>query len=150
MDDIKLLAQAYRLFLIELGQEFERIKTEKAYEGFAETFIDAIKSPEIGFTVSEVDSLIKISNLFWGADREDLPSHNIMKLMATKNISLDMLNSAKTLSLSDFKELVKDSETGTQNRTYKYEIVKRCIETNNISRVYGDELQEALKTINNA
>ena len=94
-------------------------------------------------------TLIKMYDMFCLLEQNDLPSHNAMKLMVTKKVDMDLLHSAQTLSLSDFKELIKDHEIGTQDRTYKYEIVKRCVETNNISRVYGEELEEAIKTIKN-
>ena len=150
MDDIKLLARAYRVFLLELGAAFAHMKENKSYEGFADTFIDAVKSPELGFSVSEAETLIKMWDLFCLLDEDDLPSHHAMKLMVNKKVDMELLESANTLSLTDFKELLKDKELGTQDRTYKYEIVKRCVETNNISRVYGEELEEAIKNINNA
>ena len=147
MDNIKLLAQSYRKFLIELGQEFKSVKEDKLYEGFADTFIDAVKSPEIGFTPMEAETLIKIAHMFELLEPEDLPSHHSMKLMVNKKVSMEMLESAKTLSVTDFKESLKDTELGTQQRTYKYEVIKRTLETGSINRVYGEELEEAIKNI---
>lgn len=149
MDNIKLLAQAYRNFLIELGQEFARVKEEELYDGYADTFIDAVKSPEVGFTPAEVNHLIAMAHKFEMLEPNELPSHHSMKLMASKPVDMDLLDSAQTLSVTDFRELVKDKETGTQDRTYKYEIIKRVVETGNIKRVYGEELEEALTQINN-
>lgn len=149
MDEIKLLAQAYRNYIVALGQEFTRVKEGELYAGFADTFIDAVKSPEIGFTPAEVNHLMAIAKKFELLEPNELPSHHSMKLMANKPVDMDLLESAQTLSVTDFRELVKDKETGTQDRTYKYEIIKRVVETGNIKRVYGEELQEALKQINN-
>lgn len=147
MDNLRTLAQAYRSFLLELGEELREVKNNKEYEGFADTFIDAIKSPEIGFTVSEAETLIKMHNMFCLLDIDDLPSHNIMKLMVNKNVDMDLLESAKTLSLADFRELIKDEELGTQERTYTYEVVKRSVESGSIRKVYGEELEEAVSKI---
>lgn len=148
MHDIKILCQAYRKFIIELGQEFKRVKETEAYDGFSDTFIDMVKSPEIGFSVSEVETLIKMSDMFGLLEVDDLPSHHSMKLMVNKKVDMDLLESAQTLSVTDFKESIKDKEIGTQDRTYKYEVIKRTLETNSINRVYGEELEEAIQVLN--
>ena len=146
---MKELAVAYRKFLLELGQEFKRIKDTKDYEGFADTFIDFCKSPEIGFTPTEANTLIKMYDKFMLLEPEDLPSHNNMKLMVNKTVDMDLLADAQTLTTTDFKEKIKDDESGTQDRTYSYEIIKRCNETGNIKRVYDEELEEAKKVLTN-
>ena len=147
MQDILDLSRAYRCFLLELGAAFKQMKEEKGYEGFADTFIDAVKSPEVGFSVAEANNLIKMYDKFCLLGVDDLPSHHAMKIMATKDVDMDLLEDAKLLSVTDFKEKIKDEETGTQDRTYTYEVVKRCIETNNIRKILDDELPEALKHI---
>lgn len=149
MDNIKLLAQAYRKFLLELGQEFKDIRDNELYSGFADTFIDAVKSPEVGFTKADVDMLIKMYDKFCLLQPEDLPSHHAMKLMVSKEVDMDLLEDAKVLSVSDFKERMKDKEIDTQDRTYRYEIIKRTVETGNIAKVYGEELDEAIKSLQN-
>ena len=145
--DLQEIALAYRVFLIELGTYFARVKEDKSYEGFAETFIDFIKSPEIGFNVSEVTTLMAMAKKFELLDMQSLPSHHSMKLMTNKHVDMKLLTSAQTLSVTDFKESIKDEETGTQVRTYKYEVIKRVVETGNIKRVYGEELDEAIKNL---
>jgi hypothetical protein len=144
MDNIKLLAQAYRAFLLELGEAFQLCRDNEEYVGFADTFIDAVKSPEIGFTPSEVQTLIKMYDMFCLLEPTDLPSHHSMKVMATKKVDMDLLSAAQTLSVTDFKESIKDKELGTQDRTYKYEIIKRAVESGSIKKVYGEELEEAV------
>lgn len=148
MDNIKKLAMAYRKFLLELGDSFKHAKENKEYEGFADTFIDMVKSPEIGFTPSEVESLIKMYDMFCLLEVDDLPSHHSMKLMVNKKVDMNLLEEAKTLSVTDFKERIKDGEIGTQERTYTYEVIKRCNETGNILRVYNEEKEEAIKQLN--
>lgn len=147
MENITLLAQAYRLLLVQLGMEFKRARDEELYDGYADTFIDMVKSPEIGFTNAEVQTLIKIYDMFGLLEPDDLPSHHSMKLMVNKKVDMDLLEAAKTLSVTDFKESIKDKELNTQDRTYRYEIIRRTIETGNINKVYGDEINEALKQI---
>lgn len=149
MNDIILLARAYRAFLIELGTAFEKLKEEELYTGFADTFIDAVKSPEIGFTPTEANGLIKLAQKFSLLELDELPSHHAMKLMASKDVDMELLESAKTLSVTDFKELLSDKKLGTQERTYKYEIIKRAVETGSIKKVYGEELEEAVEQLRN-
>lgn len=149
METIKELATAYRKFLIELGQEFERVKDDRLYEGYADNFIDAVKSPEIGFSPSEAETLIKMSRMFGLLELNDLPSHNNMKLMVNKEVHMELLKDAQVLSTTDFKEKIKDEQTGTQERTYTYEVIKRCNETGNIKRVYDEEKEEAIKSLVN-
>lgn len=149
MDNIIGLTKAYRQFLLELGFTFKLLKEIRSYEGFADTFIDAVKAPEVGFTPHEAETLIKMYNKFCLLDPDDLPSHHSMKHMITKDVNMAQLEAAQTLSVTDFKESVKDEEIGTQERTYKYEIIKRVVETGGIKRVYGEELEDAIKIINN-
>lgn len=146
MDNLLLLARAYRKFIVELGAEFKNIKDNNGYAGFADTFIDAVKSPEVGFTVAEANTLIKMYDKFCLLDSEDLPSHHAMKIMANRDVDMDLLESANTLSVTDFKESLKDKELGTQERTYKYEIIKRA-NSGSIKRVYEDEFEQALKEL---
>jgi hypothetical protein len=147
MENLILLAQAYRRFLLELGREFQKIQEDESYVGYADTFIDMVKSPEIGFTPSEVQTLIKMYTMFGLLEIEDLPSHHSMKIMTTKKVDMDVLEQAKTLSVTDFKESLKDAELKTQDRTYRYEIIKRAVESGSIKKVYGEELDEAIKLI---
>ena len=149
METLKELSVAYRKFLLELGEQFSLVKKSGSYEGFADTFIDCVKSPEIGFTTSEVNTLMKMYHKFCLLEPEDLPSHNNMKLMVNKAVDMDMLADAQTLSTTDFKEKIKDDETGTQERTYSYEVIKRCVETGNIKRVYDEERDEAIRALTN-
>jgi hypothetical protein len=147
MDDLRELARGYRMFLVELGEHFKRAKEDKTYEGYADTFIDMVKSPEIGFSVAETEGLIKLYEMFGALPADDLPSHHAMRMMVRKKVDMALLESANTLSVADFKELIKDEEMGTQERTYVYEIMKRCVETNSFKKVYGDELEEAKKHV---
>lgn len=146
MNNLQLLARAYRKFLLELGAEFKNVKENNGYAGFADTFIDAVKSPEIGFTVAEANTLIKMYDMFCLLDAGDLPSHHSMKLMVNKKVDMDLLDEANTLSVTDFKESLKDKELGTQERTYTYEIIKRA-NSGSIKRVYGEEIEQALKEL---
>lgn len=144
---METLVRAYRQFLIELGAAFKDYRDTEAWRGRADTFIDYIKSPEIGFTNAEVQTLIKMYDMFCLLEPDDLPSHHSMKLMVNKKVDMDLLTAAQTLSVTDFKESIKDKQLGTQDRTYTYEIIRRTKETGNINKVYGDEIKEALKKI---
>jgi hypothetical protein len=147
MNNLQALARAYRQFLLELGEEFKKVKEEKLYDGHSETFIDCVKSPDIGFTTSEVNTLIKMYDKFCLLEIDDLPSHHAMKIMVNKNVDMDLLTDAQNLSVTDFKERIKDEETGNQDRTYKYEVIARVQETGNIKRVYEETKEEAVSKI---
>lgn len=147
--DLLVLSRSYRMLLLELGEYFKTVRDNKSYEGFADTFYDFVKSPEIGFTNAEVQTLIRMYDMFCLLDAADLPSHHAMKIMATKKVDMDLLDAAQTLSVTDFKESLKDKELGTQDRTYKYEIIKRAVESGSIKKVYGEELEEAIKQLQN-
>lgn len=148
MDNLILLAKSYRKFLLELGEQFEYVKRTEDYKGFADSFIDAVKSPEVGFSVAEAESMIKMYHKFALLPIDELPSHHAMKIMATRKVDMDLLKSAQVLSVTDFKESIKDKELGTQDRTYTYEIIKRAKESGSIKKVYGDEIEIALKELN--
>ena len=147
MDSLIELIKAFRSFHIAIGEEFTLIKETEGYEGFADSFIDMVKSPEIGFNTAEVNALMKMGNMFGHLDAEDLPSHHSMKLMVNKELDMNSLEDALALSVTDFKESIKDKEIGTQERTYKYEIITRVVETGNIKRVYGEEKDKAIKEL---
>lgn len=147
MEDLLDYVRAYRTFLVQIGGQFKEVRDKELYHGQADSFIDLVKSPEVGFSVSEVNTLIKMYDIFSMLEPNDLPSHHSMKLMTTKKVDMNLLESAQTLTVTDFKELLKDEETGTQERTYKYEVIKRVVETNAIKKVYGEELDEAIKTL---
>lgn len=149
LQNLQLLALSYRKFLLELGQAFAEIKDSGSYEGFADTFVDLVKSPEIGFTPAEAERLIKMYRMFGLLEPNNLPSHHSMAIMVNRKVDMDLLESARTLSVTDFKELTKDKELGTQDRTYKYEIIKRAVESGSIRRVYDEELEEAIKQLTN-
>jgi len=146
MNPLILLARQYRQFQLALGDAFKYAKENKIYEGYADSFIDMLKSPEIGFTNSEALTLIKMYDMFSLLEATELPSHHSMKLMVNKKVDMELLAQAQTLSVTDFKESIKDEETGSQERTYTYEIIKRN-ETGNIKRVYEEEILEGLKQI---
>ena len=140
------LSKAYRKFLLELGDAFKEVKDTEAYGGFADTFIDCVKSPEVGFSVAEANNLIKMYDMFCMLEVDELPPHHSMKLMTARKVDMDLLESAQTLSVTDFKELLDDKKLDTQERTYKYEVIKRS-NTGSIKRVYGEELEEAINQI---
>ena len=149
MNETQLLVTAYRKFLLEIGGELKKVRDNKEYEGVADSFMDFVKSPEIGFTVDEANTLIKMYDMFCLLEPEDLPSHNAMRLMVKKSVDMKLLADAQNLSVTDFKERIKDDEIKTQERTYRYEVIKRTVETGNIVRVYGEELEEAIKSLSN-
>ena len=126
---------------------FSDVKDSEAYGGFADNFIDFCKSPEIGFNPAEAEALIKMYDKFCLLEPDQLPNHHAMKLMSTKDVDMALLESAQTLSTTDFKELLSDKKLKTQDRTYKYEVIKRAVETGSIKKVYGEELEEAIKQL---
>lgn len=147
MDRLLDLIRQYRVLMLQLGDELAQVKAEELYEGYADTFIDTVKSPEVGLTPYEAEQLMKMYHLFCLLEPEDLPSVQNMKLMVNKKVDMELLESAQTLSNTDFKELIKDKEIGTQERTWEYEIIKRAKESGSIKKVFDEELKEAYEEL---
>ena len=148
-----LLREIRTLQYFELGSLLALIKAEESYRteigAGIETWHQFLSQPEIGMTVNEANYLIKVFELANNVDFDirTIPPKSL-KLILTKNLPNDLFHEAATLSTADFKELHFDAETGKEERTYEYLVMKRCNETGGLSKVNGvesQEVQEAFK-----
>jgi hypothetical protein len=124
-----------------LGEAKENYK-ELVGEGI-DTWADFVQQSEIGLTVREANSLIKLAN--WmevvelPLDHLNLSTARFCSLRGITDESL--IEDMMVLSLKDFKEAHADllDETGVKKRTgeFEYLVFKRDKDTNSLSKVHG-------------
>lgn len=110
------------------------------------TWASFLEQPEIGMTVREANSLVQLSE--W-ANGIRVPFEDVNLSTArfctkngcpTEGLEEDM----SVLSLRDFKDRHYEVVNGEDApRTYTYLVMKRCVETGNLTKVYGVEDLEA-------
>lgn len=115
------------------------------------TWHDFLAQPEVGISVREANEMIKLLELET-AIGVPLTQLNLAtaRFAASKGIyDYDLIEDMKVLSIKDFKDRHYDTVVKEDNapRTYKYMVMKRCVETGNLTRVYGDEVDVAVKNI---
>lgn len=145
----------YKAELYNVGEALSIAKESYATmvgEGI-NTWASFLEQPEIGLTVREANSLIQLYE--WVGDG-DVPLADLnlttAKFCALKGIPMEgMEEDMKVLSLKDFKDRHYDVVSKEDNapRTYTYMVMKRCNETGNLTKVYGEgveELEETIKT----
>lgn len=141
---------------IAIGKLLSDLKKEDLFkqavgEGI-DTWADYVAQPEVSLSIGEANRLIQIYDEFvarLGFDANyiaEVPLKNIhyllpivKKMNADDNVD-DLLADAKSLSQKDFKERVYDVRSGdVVERTYEYMIMKKCVETGNMTKVHGIE-----------
>lgn len=135
----------------------------QAYGDGVDTWEEFLRSPEIGLTVSEANRAMQLYEYFVikfkipEQDLESIPvrtlTHLLPKLklgqLDSNNVTA-LIEDAKGLTFFEFKERLQDVQAGTA-RTYTYMVMKKCNETNNLSKVIGissEELLNAFPQIN--
>lgn len=145
------LTNNYKEALVDYGKALKQAKEEykeMVGEGI-DSWSDFLKQPEVGLTVREANSLIKLSDLI---EALDVPIGQLnlstVKFAANKGIvEPDLIEDMKVLTLQDFKEQHYDHSQQQEDapRTYKYMLMKRCVETGNLSKVLGVEEDKILE-----
>lgn len=131
----------------DLGQVLQEIKNEESYKTEIGAGIDTwhqfLSQPEVGMTVNEANYFIKVFELASNTDFDvrTIPPKSL-KLIITKGAPDELFEDAATLSAADFKERHYDVETGKEERTYEYLVMRRCNETGGLSKMNGIESQE--------
>lgn len=129
---------------------FELQKNESYKEAIGagiDTWDDYLAQPEIGLSRGEASRLTQIYETFivkFGLDESyvsSIPIKNLHYLLPiakdkNKNSLSELIEDAKNLSQKDFRERVYEAKTSSQERTYEYLIMKRCVETGGLSRVH--------------
>ena len=149
--------------LLSIGKTLKELKEgDKFMEatGSTDTWQHFVKSPEVSMTVGEANKLIDLYETFvdrLGYTIEQLsvvPMKNLKILLPlTKNYPEnfeELFEQAKVLSDKDLKDaLIETSDTMDEvPRTYKYMIMKKCLETGNMSKVHdvaSDEIDTMLQ-----
>jgi len=150
---LEAIAMTKKSFVL-MGQLLYKLRRNESYktvvgEG-ADTWADYLSQPEIGLTKGEAGRLMSIYEVFclnFGYSPEeigDVPVKNMHYLLpVAKNMEdreeVDgLLNDARQLKQSDFKERVYDFKTEeTGERTYSFVVMRKCNETNNLQKVHG-------------
>lgn len=145
---------------IELGKVLNDLKKDDNYKkavGDTDTWQHFVKQPEINLSVSEANKLIDIYVNFveeLGYSEEQLAETTIKNLKILLPFAKDlpenfdeMFEQAKVLSDKDLKNALVESKEklGESKRTYKYLVMKRCLETGNLTKVH-DLPSEEIKT----
>lgn len=149
-----------------IGKLLYKLKTDSVFlqavgEGI-NTWEDYISQPEIGLARGEASRLIQIYEQFvlrLGLSEEEvskIPVKNIHYLLplvkgATEENADDiraLIDDATHLSQKDFKERVYESKNEIDNRTYEYLIMKKCIETGNMTKVHDISSEQIKESLN--
>jgi len=148
---------------IILGRLLSELKRDDSFkeaigEGI-DTWRDYLAQPEIGLSVGEANRMVQIYDEFVSrlgfneAYLAEIPVKNLHYLLPiVKKMDLsddvdELLESARTLSQKDFKERIYDLKDDSGERTYEYLVMKRCIETGNMTKVHditSEEIKEKL------
>lgn len=154
---------------VAMGKLLSELKRGDKYrEAIGEginTWVDYIAQPEIGLSKGDADRLIQIYEVFVEhfcfAEEyvASVPVKNLHYLLPIAKRGLtrpgtegstemeELLEDAKVLSQKDFKERIFDvrQEDEDVERTYEFLIMKKCIETGNMSKVHditSDNIKE--------
>lgn len=146
---------------IRLGEKLYALKKQNLYkkaigEGIS-TWEDYIRQPEVNLTAYRAAKLIRLYEHFIlrigykPGDLDGVPTY-ALDYIASRNLQdvvlIDtLLDDAKVLSVKDFKERYHDEVQQTE-RTYKYMIMRKCVETGNLDKVHdisSEAIQEAFK-----
>ena len=141
---------AYKGAILYLGTLLKRAKEDYqdiVGEGI-NSWHDFLAQPEVGLTVREANSLIKLVE--WLDDTNtNIDELNLSTARFAANKEMDIRgfeDDACNLSLKDFKEHHHEVKTNDAPQTYDYYIMKRSKETGSLSRVYGvEDLEETIK-----
>lgn len=139
------------LFTIGGSLAYARENYEEMVGEGITSWSDFLAQPEIGLTVREANGLIKLHD--WvnetGVNIKDV-NLSSAKFAANKGLDINGVeDDINMLSLKDFKERHYDVSKGEDNapRTYTYLLMRKCNETNSLSRVYDEEAEKLLETI---
>lgn len=140
------LAQYNTTFALMTGQTLTGLFRNSVHlaEGH-QSWTEYIKQPEFGLSVGEASKLMKMYSLFietMGYSLEDLQNKNLKALKKiethwgkrklTKEQVRELVEKSEHLSLADVAEEIADTQS--TNRTYEYVVMKRCIETNGLTK----------------
>ena len=136
----------YSFLMGRMLQEAKLVYKDLVGEGI-NSWSDFLAQPEIGMSVREANSLIKLVELTQGLG---VPLNDLnlatARFCANKGIlEPDLVDDMKVLSIKDWKERHHEEKTDNAPQTYEYMVMKRSKETGNLSRVYGENAEELVE-----
>jgi hypothetical protein len=144
--------RALNRFKYTIGKHLKTLRDTEDYKKLSglESWFDFLAQPEIDLTAQEANKLI--------SNYEFIVSNNLPQDISSRRISLlkkisnpiEIYNETALLSYKDMKERIVDldnEKSGKSNtRTYKYVIMRKCLETGTLEKVNGVESPEILNT----
>lgn len=119
---------------------------------------DYLKQPEINISTRKANQLIRIWNFFVvknsGYDISEIPINllDMITRVESKEHIEELLEAARTLSQSDFKEryldITKGSSEKDADRTYSYMVMRKCNETGNMAKVHEITSEDIIQKFN--
>ena len=162
MDRLVQIVQGENFSKLALGMALRDAKRNDNWRQMVGEGIDKwddfLKQPELSISRLEAERLIKMADLhdymidnlnISGNDIVQIPYSNWKKLveLPRENIVVDVVNQAISLTPQDFKEVLVEN-TGEQSRTYKYMVMRKCLETGNMTKLHGIESDTIKETFN--
>lgn len=122
---------------------------------------DYLRQPEVSLTTGQARQMIEVYQLFcinMGISVEDLGFYPLSALkfilnkykkgqIPTAKQVKEILEASQLLSLRDLREHFQDEVIQVEERTYEYVVMKRCCETNNLTKVHdisSDDIKSKL------
>jgi hypothetical protein len=156
--DIVDKTRVNKLILGQLLYDLKRNDTFKLAVGALETWEEFLSQPEISMKVNEVNKLI---DTYRYMKKYNIPSEKIrgipvqsinflIRKIKSNTLTDDevraLIDDANVLSFKDLKE--KYIEIKGLTKTYEYVVMKRCKETNNLTKIHdvdSETIKEKLK-----
>lgn len=146
---------------IKLGEKLYVLKRDNLYkkaigDGIS-TWEDYLRQPEVNITNHRASKLIRLYEHFVlrigykPGDLDGIPTY-ALDYIATRNlrdvVQIDtLLGDARYLSAKDFREKYHDEVEQTE-RTYRYMIMKKCVETGTMEKVHHIPSEEIISKFN--
>lgn len=145
---------ADKMGVFRKGELLKNLKENKLFKKAigdgVDTWVDYLKQPEIGLSVSEANRFMQLYEVFmenYGFTSEELSGvpikalHYLLPKIKAEDWDYEkveeLLRIAQHTSLKDFKEQFFDTVTEEKGeRTYTYLVMKKCNETGTMEKVH--------------
>lgn len=140
--------------VVTIGRALAGLKYKNIYKKAQGdmTWRDFLAQPEIGISERDAAFYIKYADLVDNNEEwQEAPLATARVALArTDNVSdlSDMLDDAKVLTTKDFKERYHELKTNDAPKTYTYMVMKKCVETGNMTKehkVKSEEIETTFK-----
>lgn len=146
--DLVAYGNTAKFSYVEMGRYLNELRTDNKWREAVGDGITSwsgfLRQPEIGLSQHEATKLMKIYNRLGAYDLTEISLPNLKKLVELDDITEEVIEQARTLSDKDFKEVLAENRNITE-RTYTYQVMKKCNETGNMTKVH-DLSSELIKS----